>query len=99
MAFGKKKPLLLILTGMLTLGILYTVVCSPLCSPDLHGMDFPVDANCTFLSHLFAHIEMGLAGHFVLVAMGLFFFMHTRSIPEGFFQTPFRPPRYLSEIF
>lgn len=84
-----------ILFAILGIAILSNVVCPQLATAH-HGIEFHPDGNCTFLSHSFVHIGIGLSFLCILPLIGLFLFVVTNFPPGGFVLVPFKPPRYYS---
>gem|GEM_PF-1106405 len=98
MHFTRKKILFLILMGGVTFIVFSVPMCAPLCPESHHGADFFQDENCTISSHFFVRIGAGLASFFILPLLGLFLIRSISSVPEGFFLSPYKPPRYFSLI-
>ncbi len=89
-----KRLFWILLMGMIAFSVLFTPVCSTLCSANPHNTDFSHGANCTILSHSFVQIGIGLSAIFILLLMGFFLVRSSYFVPAGFFSSPFRPPRF-----
>ena len=95
MSFTGKKLFLLVLIGLIALSAVYVLVCTPLCPTVHYGLDFSQGATCTFPSHSFVQIRIGLAALFILPLLGIFPHMKPVPIPEGFLLSLFKPPRFI----
>jgi hypothetical protein len=93
MGFKRKKFFAYALAGILALGIPLITVCLSLCPTVDAGSDFSRMTKCTFSSHSYVQIGIGHSTLFIISLMGLLLIMGTHILPEGFFLSPYRPPR------
>ncbi len=91
---GKKRQLLIPWIGSLALIVSLIVICAALCPSDSYGPEFPMNADCTFSSHAFVQAGIGLSVLFILSLQGLFLIINRSIILDGFYMSPFRPPRF-----
>ena len=80
--------------GMLAFSVLFTPVCSTMCSVTLNVVGEIGSTSCNTSSHYFFQSGVGPSGHFMLILIGLFFFIGVYFIPDGFVLSPYRPPRF-----
>jgi hypothetical protein len=91
---GKKRQLLMPWIGSLALIVFFIVICAALCPSDSYGPEFPVNADCTFTSHVFVQVGIGLSALYILSLLGLFLIVNRSIILDGFYMSPFKPPRF-----
>ncbi len=80
--------------GMMAFGILFTPVCATMCSVTMNvAGDFNA-TSCNASSQIFGQSGIGSSVHFMLIPIGLLFFISFYVIPDGFILSPYRPPRF-----
>ncbi len=82
------------LMGMMAFCVLFTPMCSTLCSDSPQAMDVSHATNCDVLSHSFVQTGIGLSAIFIMPYIGLLFLISSYFIPAGFFLSLFKPPRF-----
>lgn len=79
------------------IAVLHIVIVLDLVFPQLaidhHGIEFHPEGNCTFLSHSFIHMGIGLSFPTTLPLIGLVLLLVTTFLLEGFVSAPVKPPR------
>ncbi|MCG6971876.1 MAG: hypothetical protein LJE66_01900 [Desulfobacterales bacterium] len=89
-----KKLIVLSLMGMLAFSVLFTPVCSTMCAVTLNVAGEIGSTSCNISSHFLVQSGVGPSDHFILILIGLFFFIGVYFIPDGFVLSPYRPPRF-----
>ena len=91
---GQKGQLLISFFGSLALVVSLVVICASLCPSDSYGSEFPVNADCTFTSHVFVQAGIGLSFFFIIPLIGLLPIVNRSVILDGFYMSPFKPPQF-----
>lgn len=91
---GKKKQLLIPWVGSLALIVSLIVICAALCPSDSYRSEFPMNADCTFTSHAFVQVGIGLSFLLIILLLGLLLIINRSVILDGFYISPFKPPRF-----
>jgi hypothetical protein len=81
--------------GVLAYGIPTVAVCSSHCIPTNPDLDFPKEVSCAFPYHSFVQIGIELSALFILSIAGFYLVENRLIIPNGFFLSLFKPPRFL----
>ncbi len=90
----KKRQLLNPWIASMVLIVTLIVISAALCPDGFYGPEFSVNADCTFTSHAFAHIGIGLSVLFILSLLGSFLIINRSIILDGFYMSPLKPPRF-----
>ena len=94
MHMNGKRRLLLLLIGSMAFIVSFVVICAAIYPSGSYGPEFPANTDCSFTSHAFAHIGIGLSVLFILSLLGSFLIINRSIILDGFYMSPFKPPRF-----
>ena len=94
MHMNAKRQILNFLIGSMAFIVSVVVVCAAVCPTNAYGSQFPANTDCTFTFHAFVTIGDGSSPFFILLLLGMFLVVNKSIISDGFFLSPFRPPRF-----
>lgn len=80
--------------GSLALIVSLIVICAALCPSDSYRSEFPMTADCIFTSHVFVQAGIGLSFLLIVPLIGIFLDINRSIILDGFYMSPFKPPRF-----
>ena len=89
-----KRQMLNFSIGSMVFIVSLVVVCAAICPTDSFGSQFPASTDCTFTSHTVVTIGNEQSAFFILLFLGLFLAFNKSIISDGFFLSPYRPPRF-----